>query len=414
MVCDQAMNPIFIFESHPVQYKAPVYQELARLMPDAFEVIYATDASMRPDNVDVEFGEKFAWDVPLLQGYPHRILGNETRIPFGSPDSLSGRGVFRLLKAERPRAIVLTSMRYNVDKVAYVSALALRIPILVRQETQDQMHSAERTWLKSALRFLAYVAIYAPVRHAFAFGVLNSAHLRRHGISADRISFARFSVPNAYAKLSSAEKLGMREELRAQCGVSQEKIVLGFCGKLIPKKNPALVFEALSNVTDDRRKLLHLLFVGSGQLEPDLKKLAARAEAQWGVKTTFSGFVNQSQLAPYYLAMDILHLPSRWMGEAWGLVVNEALNAGCGVVMSEAVGCHPEFSDLERVRVIKVDSASDFSKAIVELSVFTRDFDWAAERMNRYSSRSAAEGIRRGLESLWPAGWSIGGVEAKG
>ena len=33
-------------------------------------------------------------------------------------------------------------------------------------------------------------------------------------------------------------------------------------------------------------------------------------------------------------------LPSR--EEPWGLVVNEAMNAGCAVVLSEDVGCQPD------------------------------------------------------------------------
>ena len=39
------------------------------------------------------------------------------------------------------------------------------------------------------------------------------------------------------------------------------------------------------------------------------------------------------------------------MGETWGLVVNEALQAGCSVIVSDAVGCHADFKDWERVRV---------------------------------------------------------------
>ena len=57
----------------------------------------------------------------------------------------------------------------------------------------------------------------------------------------------------------------------------------------------------------------------------------------------FAGFVNQTEIPQYYAAADILVLPSRRAGETWGLVVNEALQAGCAVVMTRAVGCHREF-----------------------------------------------------------------------
>ena len=65
-----------IFESHPVQYRAPVYRELQRLVPDGFHVFYATDVSIR-GNRDVEFGKVLAWDEPLLEGYPNTVLNLE-------------------------------------------------------------------------------------------------------------------------------------------------------------------------------------------------------------------------------------------------------------------------------------------------------------------------------------------------
>jgi glycosyltransferase involved in cell wall biosynthesis len=139
------------------------------------------------------------------------------------------------------------------------------------------------------------------------------------------------------------------------------------------------------------------MFVGSGQLQPELDRLAGMAGQRWGVRTTFTGFINQSQLAPYYLAMDVLMLPSRRMGEAWGLVVNEALNAGCAVVISDAVGCYAEFGDLERVRIISVESHDQMAEAIRELAQYPRDFRWAEDRMAQYSTRAAAEAMRNGL-----------------
>ena len=67
---------LLIFETHPIQYRAPVYQVLDRMLPGQFEVIYASDYSVRGQK-DVGFNEKIAWDVPLLAGYRYRVLNNE-------------------------------------------------------------------------------------------------------------------------------------------------------------------------------------------------------------------------------------------------------------------------------------------------------------------------------------------------
>lgn len=388
-------NKVYIFDSHPVQYKAPVYQEMHRLAPGLFEVLYATDASVRSGNIDKEFGIEVKWDTPLLNGYEFRVLGNERDTPFSGPSTLTGRGIYTLLKKERPQAVLLTQARYHFDHAAYLSARLLNIPILIRQETQDEMYASGRSWLKSKIRSSIYRRLYAPVRHAFCFGELNRQHLIRHGFSPERMSIAHFSVRDPLKDTARDEKLAMRLALRAALAISNDATVVSFFGKLIPKKNPDLIFEALNDVSDNARSNLHLLFVGAGELEPQLKSLAKSANEKWGISSTFAGFINQQKLPEYYLTSDIVALPSRRMGEAWGLVINEALNAGCAVIMSDAVGCHHEFGTWERARVIPEGNSTALAQAISELSKFPRELDWARDLMESYSTEAAAADLVR-------------------
>jgi len=392
-------SKILFFDSHPVQYKAPVYQALQRILPDTFEVVFASNASMRAGNIDREFGSEVVWDVPLMNGYANRVLNNEHGTPFTSPDSLTGHGIFSLLRREHPRAVVLTHFRYRFDQIAFISALMLRIPILVRQETQDELYAGKRPLAKSILRALVYRALYAPCRHAFAFGELNYRHLLRHGVSKDRITFARFSVPNPYVELKATEKAGRRADLRQKMGVPEGGLAVCFFGKFIAKKSPSLIFASLDYLTESVRSRLHLIFVGSGELQARLQTLAEESKLRFGVPTTFTGFVNQTQLPDYYLAADIAVLPSSYE-ETWGLVVNEALNAGCGVVVTKAVGCQVEFAMLERVRVVETGNADALAAGIAGLAGYTRDFDWAAEHMEKYSSQAAAKGIAAGMRNF--------------
>lgn len=374
-------NKIYIFESHPVQYKAPVYREINRILPGAIEVIYASDFSVRAGSVDRGFGVEVNWDIPLLSGYDYRVLGNGTGI-----DYLSGKGVFQLLKAERPRAVVLTHTRYQFDHAAYLGALLLGIPILIRQETQDETHA--RTRLKSVLRYLAYRLIYAPVKHAFCFGKLNRSHLLRHGIHPDKISTAHFSVANPLKNMSDKEKWLQRTKIREKFNITPSAKVVSFFGKLIPRKNPDIILRSLAHVKPETRKNLHILFVGSGELEESLILQAAELQQSCGVKTSFSGFINQQALHGYYLASDIVCLPSR--REAWGLVINEALDAGNAVIMTDPVGCRLEFGSWERARIVPDENPEELARAITELSAYERSLDWATPQMEHYSTEAAA------------------------
>lgn len=392
------VNKVYIFDSHPVQYKAPVYQAMARMAPGTFEVIYATDASVRTGHVDREFGQAVAWDTPLLQGYDFRVLNNEQGVPLSGPRSLTGRGIWSLMRREKPKAVLLTQAYYRFDHAAYLAALSLQVPILIRQETQDAMQAGKRSRFKALGRYLAYRAMYAPVQHAFSFGHLNRQHLRRHGFADRHLSTAHFSVVDAVSHLTTDEKLTRRAQLRAALGVRPDQVIVGFFGKLIDIKNPGLIMEAVARLPDSARQRLHLMWVGAGRLQAALTQQAEQLQTSTGVRSSFCGFINQSSLPDYYLACDIAALPSR--SEAWGLVINEALHAGCAVVMSDTVGCKHEFGHWEQARVFAQGSADALAAALRALMDAPRDFDWAQDRMQAYTTEAAAHAMVRVLKEF--------------
>ena len=383
---------LFIFDSHPVQYKAPVYQQFAKLKTGALKVIYCTDCSVRGHR-DRDFGQIVAWDTPLLDGYDHLVLNNERGVPLQGFRSLTGRGIHRLLKNERPAAVLISQFLYEADLFTYLSCLLLRIPIWIRHETQDEAF-LRKPW-KRILRALAYRIIYREVAHAFFVGQLNREHLLRYGMKEGELSFAPYCVDSPFPEMNAASKAASRREMRAKLGISDEETVVLFSGKLIPKKAPDLILEAFSRLSAERRAATRIVFLGSGIMLDALKKTAE----QFPGRVIFAGFVNQRDLPGYYLAADMLVLPSRRMGETWGLVVNEALHAGCGVIVSNAVGSHREFGDWERVRVIQEGDAAACSRAIEELTAFPRSFDWCARAMEGYTVQAAARAIVARLES---------------
>ena len=383
---------LLIFDSHPVQYKAPIYQRLAQLRPRSFKVVYATDVTMHGHR-DREFGAAIAWDTPLLDGYDHVVLHNERGTPFQGFRSLSGRGVFDLLRQEKTGAALISQFLYAFDLAAYLGCRRLGIPIWIRHETQDE--AFPRPAWKSAVRGLAYRVAYRGVSHAFAIGELNREHLLRHGVPAERMSFARYATPEP-AGVNPAQRAAWRETVRKRLAVSPDETLLLFSGKFIEKKNPGLLLEALRLLPAEERSRFRVLYVGAGPLEESLRAQAV----EFPGRVDFAGFVNQSEIPSFYAAADILVLPSRRAGETWGLVVNEALQAGCGVVMTDAVGCHREFGGWERVRVIAEGDARGCTEAVRELARFPRSFDWCAGAMRSYSIEAAAESIARQIDGI--------------
>lgn len=377
---------LLILDTHPVQYRVPVYQELARLRPDAFRVLYATDCSVGGYH-DPGFGTTVKWKLPLLDGYACEVLNAGRNGAVNGFRSLAGGSVARRINQLRPSAVLFTGFEYEYFARAYATCLARRVPIWIRQETQDE--AFPRGPLKGIVRHVTYRALYGPIAHAFYIGELNRRHYRRHGLGEGRLSRSPYCVRNPLVGLGSMEKAEARVRLRRELGLEAGTTVVGFAGKFIPKKDPGLLIDAAARLTGAAVKDLALLFIGSGELESELRQRAAAAN----VRAIFTGFLNQDRLPFFYLAADVFVLPSRRMGETWGLVINEALQAGCAVVVSEAAGCSEEFGQWERCRVIPVGDAAACARAIEEFNRMPRSFEWARQRLEDYSVEAAARAI---------------------
>jgi len=383
---------ILIFETHPIQYKAPIYQRLQQLRPGSFRVIYGTDGSMR-DGLDPEFGRKVTWDAPLLDGYPYTVLNNQKGPALQGIRSLSGKGIFKLLRQEKPQAVLVAPFLFEFDMTVFLACVLLRIPVWIRVETQDE--AVLRTKWKGDVRSAFYWLTYKFVSHAFFIGILNRDHLMRHGIKPEKMSLAPYASPLAFPA-DTVAKQKLRDETRAKLGIEPDQTMLLFAGKLIDKKNPALILAALALIPADQAKKIRVVYVGSGELEPALRSEAEKFPGQ----VQFAGFINQSEMPAYYLAADILALTSRRMGETWGLVVNEALAAGNGVILSSPVGSSRDFGKSERVRVIPDNSSNACAQAIMGLMKTPRTFDCNVELLAPYTIEAAAQAIAEKIDSL--------------
>lgn len=125
-----------------------------------------------------------------------------------------------------------------------------------------------------------------------------------------------------------------KEVLRKKFGWEDEPVLL-FVGRLSRDKGLFDLFEALKLMKAEGGLIPRVVLVGSG---PDKKELLEFAEKE-GLIVEFLGFLNSDKLVEVYSAADFFVLPSR--SEAWGLVVNEAMECGLPIVLSDKVGCHP-------------------------------------------------------------------------
>ena len=157
---------------------------------------------------------------------------------------------------------------------------------------------------------------------------------------------------------------------------------------------------AVASLPAETRNSVALLFVGEGELRPDLEALARRLGLQ---RVSFAGFKNQRELSRYYHAADLLVLPSLH-SETWGLVVNEALHHGVPVVVSDAVGCAPDLVEIGVTgEICEAGSVPALAAALLRAGRLVGRSEADAlcrSRVAGYSVERAAAGIAEAYEAV--------------
>lgn len=127
-----------------------------------------------------------------------------------------------------------------------------------------------------------------------------------------------------------------------------------YVGRLIPEKNLELLIRVFNKFPE-----LGLNIIGYGVLENELKSMAKG-------NTHFLGQVDNKDLWKYYQENDVFILPS--VSEVWGLVVEEALNNGLPIIVSDRVGCRDDFATEDHGLVFKHDSEASLEEVIKKIT----------------------------------------------
>jgi len=360
---DQTERPlrVAVLATHPIQYQAPLWRGLALRPELKLHVFFGSDISVRGYR-DEGFGVKVQWDVPLLAGYEHTFLSRDPalqRISFWQPRA---RGLRGHLRDFSPDVVLLTAYNSMFWIGALLQARSLGLPFVLRHEASDA--AASRSPRKAFVRDLTLRGFYSQIARFAAIGTEARRHLSRLGIPADRIGWAPYCIDSVQVEEQVGQWQPRRDELRAKLGIGAGDVAMIFSGKLIPKKQPLLIFEAIESLAAERKQRIHLIVMGDGELRT---AVAQKGREILGARFHPAGFVNQSEMGRWYAAADCLVLPSqKGAGETWGLVVNEALQFGLPAVVSDGVGCHPDLVGPATGRVFGSDSAHDFTRALTE------------------------------------------------
>jgi glycosyltransferase involved in cell wall biosynthesis len=367
--------------SHPIQYQAPLWRELARRVE--LEVFFAHRQSAQQQSA-AGFGVAFDWDLDLLDGYPHCFLRNRARQPgvdrFGGCDTPE---IKQRIREGGFDAFLVTGWRLKSDWQAVMACRRYGVPVLVRGDSQLQ---TPRSALKRLIKDLIYPRLLACFDAGLYVGQRNREYLLHYRMPEQRLFFAPHCIDTA--RFSALATGSDRLAMRAAWGLQPGQQAVLYSGKLIGLKRVADLIAAVAQLRARGRDLITVI-AGDGELRQSLEALSV----QLGVPARFLGFCNQTELPGIYAAADTLVLPSE--SETWGLVVNEALACGTPCAVSDACGCAPDL-------IVPGVTGSRFEPgnvaALAEAIAASLDIPHSAPKLlahsEKYSVSAAASGIQ--------------------
>ncbi|WP_214072664.1 glycosyltransferase family 4 protein [Mucilaginibacter sp. dw_454] len=379
------MPRLAIITTHPIQYYAPVFKLLHERGHVEIKVFYTWGEGAQ-NNFDPGFGKQIKWDLPLLDGYPYEWVRNVANDPgshhFGG---IVNPYLNQQIVDWHADAVLVIGWAY-IGHLLAIRYFKGKIPVFFRG---DSTLLDEQTGFKSSLKKLFLRWVYRHIDYAFYTGTNNKAYFKKYGLSDERLIFAPHAVDNDRFKLDRTEEaLALRDKLK----VAPNDILLTFAGKFEKKKNPIMLVNAFRQLEGANT---HLLLVGNGVLETELKQMAKANK-----NIHFMDFQNQLAMPVIYQSADLFCLPSSGPGESWGLAVNEAMAAGRAVLVSDKVGCAIDLvNDAANGEIFKNEDEAALTKALQRLTADKEKLKQMGEHSSQLIARWNFEAIALALEN---------------
>jgi len=376
--------------SHPIQYLVPLMRKLAAHPRVDLMVCFMKDTGLRAGYVE-GYGETLKWDVPLLDGYPHRFLDNLSPRP-GTTGPLAriNPGVVAELARGRYDAVLLHGYMSVTEWMALAAAKATGTKVLFFGDVL--LASPPREGAAAARSDLARRAWCGSIDAALAMSSQAKRFYERYQVPPARIFWVPLAVDNDSWMAKSAELRPRCAEWKRELGLDPDLPVILYVAHMRPNKRPVDVVKAF-----ERMKVrASLVMVGGGPLHAEL----TRYVADRGVaRVHLAGMQNQNALPRFYATGDLFVLPSG-PGEVTPLVLHEAMCSSLPLVVSDAVP-----STIDCVR----EGENGFTYPLGDVDALADRFD----RVLADPQTTAAMGARsRELIASWSYEVDVAGIVA--
>ncbi len=178
---------------------------------------------------------------------------------------------------------------------------------------------------------------------------------------------------------------GDGHRLREEFGIPRDAFVVGYLGRLAPEKNLDFLARALA-IFLRKHCGAHFLVVGDGPLIEQIRSIFARSKV--ADRVHWAGTRTGQALVDSYHAMDLFAFAST--SETQGMVLTEAMAAGCPVVAIDAPGAREVVSDRINGRLLAGLRVREFAEALAWIARLNKERRASIVRATRQTAEEFA------------------------
>jgi glycosyltransferase involved in cell wall biosynthesis len=333
------------------------------------------------------------FDIPLLEGYPHRFLRNLAGAPGFSFLGQVNPELSWAVATGKYDAVVVHGYNVASTLAAFVGPRSRKTRVLLRSESTLLNSRPLRT---RAAKQVLVRALFSRIDHFLAIGTMSREYYRAYGVRPERITLAPYTVDNAWFERRSADARRDPGGARRKLGLPPDRVLFLYCSKIVKHKRPLDVLRAFVRARTGSRAAL--VYVGDGEQMQELRTEIARTQVAADVHVL--GFRNQSELPEIYGACDVFVQASE--REPWGMVVNEAMASGMAVCASDQVGSAYDLvtDNGAMFRTGAIEQLADlFSTWAASRTEVERMKAASAAHIRRWTARETADGVVAGARA---------------
>ncbi len=363
-----------VLESHPVNYRLGIYEKLAGNTYVDLDVVFLRDSL----NGHTFPGSKKRINKISKLNFPHKYL--------------RGKDVISYFVKNRPDAIIVYGYQSWVNVATMLTARALGIPVIFRDEIDFIDYSSP--FIKNIKKIILPILFKIPSAFFYSYTRSKDFYVSNK-VRKEKLFFHPCAVDNEYFQKRASSEQSLKKTLKNKYELPHRSKVLLYVGRLDERKRVMDIARAYCKLVN--KKNTYLVYVGSGPKESDIKKFAKRNDL---LNILTFGSMDRSELHKFYSIADIFIIPSDY--DPSPKAMNEAMNFSLPIITSKNVGTAKDLvKNGKNGYVVSVGDISQMAKKIEQvLSNPKLKKKMGKESLKIVSGWNFSEDVRATLKAL--------------